>query len=153
MNVRSINPAALLRIALLAMGALVWQGVAAQSAVASCGDWLADHDSVSDGSEDTGLSSTALQNSIVGTSDSGAASNDVPAPRSCSGPNCRRMPQLPDAPLAPTSTTRLIVPQWLLDSPLTTVQELPVLSRAPVESAADAPVADPDRIERPPRFC
>ena len=153
MNFRSISPAALLRIALLATFALFWQGVTAQTAAGSCGDWLAGHETVSDGTEDTGLSSTVLQNDISGTSDSGTASSRVPAPRPCSGPNCRRMPQLPDAPLAPTSTTRVIIPQWLLNSPLTTVPELPALSESPAESAADARTADPSRIERPPRSC
>ena len=153
MNVRSISPAAVLRIALLAMGALMWQGVAAQSAVASCGDWLAGHETANDGTEDTGLSLTALRDGIAGMSDPEAASNEAPAPRPCSGPNCRRIPQVPDAPLAPTSTTRLIVPQWLLNSPLTTLQELPALNRAPVEPAANALAADPSRIERPPRSC
>lgn len=153
MNVRSISPAALLRVALLAMVALFWQEVTAQTAVASCGDWLAGHETVKERVEDSGLPSTSLRNGIAGVSHAESATTEVPTPPPCSGPNCRRMPQVPDAPLAPTSTTRVIVPQWLLNSPLTDVLELPALGWVSVEPAADAPVADPDRVERPPRFC
>jgi hypothetical protein len=154
------SSASLLRIALLAMGTLMLQGVAVQSAAASCGDWLAGHESTASDRIETAspvsatirTSVAAWRNDVAGRQAADLASEDRSAPRPCNGPDCRQMPAAPDAPLAPAST-RVIVPQWLLGSPLTTVSSVTDRERLPVDADAELPVAGPSRIERPPRFC
>lgn len=157
MSVFLLRSATVLRIAVLAIGALGLQVVAAQPADASCGNWLAGHEAETvtvDAFEASATQASPMANlrdlaNAFGTDSSDA---DPPNSRPCDGPGCRQLPTMPDAPLAP-STTRLIAPDWLLKTSLTGLLGLPAIGRVWVDRDAVLLPAEQGRIERPPRSC
>jgi len=142
-----------MRLALLAMGALLVQCAVAQTAAASCGDWLAGHATMAtdDAGASGGMAAAQLRNAGrdfgIGTERS-----ELPGQRPCNGPDCRQLPTIPDAPFSPT-TTRVVAPQWLLGASLTSLLGLADSGRVPAERSSAFLPAEQDRIERPPRSC
>lgn len=154
MTVCPLRPANVLRIAVLAIGATLLQGAMARTAAASCGDWLAGHETVAADANAVAANTThatIARNdfaSNLGLTSSGA---ELPT-HACNGPACHKLPTMPDAPLSPV-TSRVIVSQWLLGASLAKLLCLPVAGRVFAEHAGVLQPAEQDRIERPPRSC
>ncbi len=151
MTAVTLRPATVLRIAVLAMAVFSLQIVTSNTAAASCGDWLAGHETAAtDGA--TVVSEVVQLRDVVSRFGFEASGSERSTTRPCSGPDCRQLPTMPDAPLAPV-TTRVIAPQWLLGMALTNLPGLSVSGRVAAEQSAVLLPAEQDRIERPPRSC
>lgn len=127
------------------------QMLATRTAAASCGDWLADHapaDASAGRSAEPGL-----RDSVAGQLPDGLGVNvfsDLPAePWSCNGPDCRRSPDVPDAPLSPVKLQSGMT-HWLLGTASPRLSAGCLGAAGCADRGASYVSAERDRIERPP---